>query len=234
MTSSQFVLVVSPDAHCEMRNRDKILGDEGEQQRNPHFSTRNGAEALRGIGRNQGCFNPEYPKLSARHSLKTPNPQSRRGARGEEEQLELFFVTWCLKESYLKATGIGMGIDLGRIEFGISSKAFQKARGSHGRLVQDAACMFIDGRSMQGWSFELCFIDSHHVAAVASGPHSHAYKDSPDWPHVDPPIIADTENEARDEQIVMRVLEVEELLSGAARQAYCTGSGGREESSFLY
>jgi hypothetical protein len=134
-------------------------------------------------------------------------------------------VTWCLKESYLKATGIGMGIDLDRIEFGISSKALEKARGSHGRLVQDAACMSIDGRSMQGWRFELGFIDSHHVAAVASGPHSHAYSNSPDWPHVDPTVRADAEHEARGEQIMMRVLGVEELLSGAARQAYRNGSG---------
>lgn len=69
-----------------------------------------------------------------------------RNAGGEGEQLVLFFIHWALKEAYLKATGIGMGIDLDRVEFSISQQAIAEARSRHGRVAPQAATLHIDGK----------------------------------------------------------------------------------------
>jgi phosphopantetheinyl transferase len=59
---------------------------------------------------------------------------ARRSAERGADQLAMFFCFWALKESYLKATGIGLGIDLVRLHFDI-----RKGTGRQARAREEAA-----------------------------------------------------------------------------------------------
>ena len=47
-------------------------------------------------------------------------------ASEEEDQMRRFYRFWCLKESYVKALGVGIGFEVGRLEFEINGKWFVK------------------------------------------------------------------------------------------------------------
>jgi len=77
----------------------------------------------------------------------------------EDEQLRMFFVHWTLKESYIKAVGIGLGFELKRAQFTLS-------------LDQLSATIQIDGILQKNWHFEIHDFTSQ-VVAVAYGPVFH-------------------------------------------------------------
>lgn len=89
----------------------------------------------------------------------------------EDHQLNMFYRYWCLKEGYIKAVGIGLGMDLQRLSF-LSDPALDKAE--VGEVVGAGATMMVDGRMRPDFSFEQCFVDEHHLVAVATGPFSEA------------------------------------------------------------
>jgi len=82
-----------------------------------------------------------------------------RKAKEEGEQVKAFMRHWTLKESYVKAVGLGLNLDLQRIEFETngSLKPARPITSTLGKL--DAAVL--------EWAFEEHFIDSEHVVAVA-------------------------------------------------------------------
>eukprot|EP00743_Colponemidia_sp_Colp-15_P011427 GILK01012748.1.p1 GENE.GILK01012748.1~~GILK01012748.1.p1 ORF type:complete len:315 (-),score=53.15 GILK01012748.1:131-1075(-) len=83
------------------------------------------------------------------------------------ERYRQFYIHWALKESYIKAVGIGLGFELQRSEFSYVTDA-------NGRPVETCngllkAQVKIDGLYKDNWSFFVHCIDPMHVIAVAFG-----------------------------------------------------------------
>jgi phosphopantetheinyl transferase len=85
-------------------------------------------------------------------------------------QLKRFFINWTLKESYIKAVGIGLGCDLQRLAFAIAvgdvSSLSQSCVG--GRFSIE---FFLDNVHRPDWRFEVFdYPEQNAVLAVATGP----------------------------------------------------------------
>lgn len=75
-----------------------------------------------------------------------------------ESEVEINFLRfWSLKEAYVKATGEGLGFELGRCEF--------KINGDNRR-----ATVIVDGVSRTDWMFHLHELGRGHWVSVARGP----------------------------------------------------------------
>lgn len=77
----------------------------------------------------------------------------------EIEQISMFCRHWALKESYVKALGVGIVIDLKSIDFRTNSELSENA------VTTDTA-LYVDGIK-QKWLFEESLLDSRHCVAVA-------------------------------------------------------------------
>eukprot|EP01112_Ceratiomyxa_fruticulosa_P008371 TRINITY_DN2170_c0_g1_i2.p1 TRINITY_DN2170_c0_g1~~TRINITY_DN2170_c0_g1_i2.p1 ORF type:complete len:280 (-),score=45.30 TRINITY_DN2170_c0_g1_i2:61-900(-) len=75
----------------------------------------------------------------------------------ELTMLTQFYKHWCLKESYIKAIGIGLGFELQRAQFTINEEA-------------GTATISIDGRPQPQWKFEIFTHIPNHIIACAFGP----------------------------------------------------------------
>jgi 4'-phosphopantetheinyl transferase len=78
------------------------------------------------------------------------------------KQVEQFFIHWTLKESYIKAVGIGLGFELQRAEFTLDNSHYATK-----------ATIKIDEKEQPQWKFNLEYI-GNYVIAVARGPPSEA------------------------------------------------------------
>jgi 4'-phosphopantetheinyl transferase len=70
------------------------------------------------------------------------------------DSVDNLFKLWCLKESYLKATGIGLSVELKYIEFHIS---------------ENDILLFVKGIKQENWSFKLFSFDGY-ICSVATSP----------------------------------------------------------------
>ncbi|XP_055611116.1 L-aminoadipate-semialdehyde dehydrogenase-phosphopantetheinyl transferase [Uranotaenia lowii] len=77
------------------------------------------------------------------------------------ERLEAFMRNWCLKESYVKNVGVGITINLKKLDFSICTKQLDT------RKVVCDSTLRVDGTLAEGWRFEESLIDKDHCAAVA-------------------------------------------------------------------
>lgn len=77
----------------------------------------------------------------------------------EAEQIAMFCRHWALKESFVKALGIGIVIDLKTIDFKTNSKLIP------GKLICDTVLRWKG--DIQNWLFEESLLDSEHCVAVA-------------------------------------------------------------------
>lgn len=77
----------------------------------------------------------------------------------EKERAATFYRHWALKESYVKALGVGITIDLGDICFRTKSGL------RVGEVVRDTT-LFVGGKR-QYWTFEESMLDEKHCASVA-------------------------------------------------------------------
>lgn len=82
----------------------------------------------------------------------------------EWNQLQMFYRHWCLKESYVKATGTGIGRDLQSVEFHINTKELSPQN------VTSDTKFFLEEDEMDEWLFEETKLDDLHQVAVALGP----------------------------------------------------------------
>lgn len=84
-----------------------------------------------------------------------------RSPSTDKEQLKVFFRLWCLKESYVKALGIGIGFEVGRLNFNLPTVKIDNG-------VTTDTTLKIDGRAMPDWHFEEHFLDNHSIAVAVS------------------------------------------------------------------
>ncbi|XP_059502610.1 L-aminoadipate-semialdehyde dehydrogenase-phosphopantetheinyl transferase isoform X1 [Stegostoma tigrinum] len=84
-------------------------------------------------------------------------------AGDEWAQLGMFYRHWALKESFIKAIGVGVGFNLQRIEFHTSPLHMQTGQ------VSKETIMFLDGDQEEAWTFEETILDDNHHVAVALG-----------------------------------------------------------------
>ena len=80
----------------------------------------------------------------------------------EWEQMHAFYRFWCLKESFAKAIGVGLGISMKTLEFHIDETSIP--------TTDEVICttkLFIDGIVQNDWIFEESYIDSEHRISVA-------------------------------------------------------------------
>uniref|UniRef100_A0A8C3RHT4 L-aminoadipate-semialdehyde dehydrogenase-phosphopantetheinyl transferase n=1 Tax=Chelydra serpentina TaxID=8475 RepID=A0A8C3RHT4_CHESE len=88
-------------------------------------------------------------------------------------QLDMFYRHWALKESFIKAIGIGIGFNLQRIEFNASPLQLEV-----GKVYKETE-MLLDGDKEEGWTFEETRLDDlHHVAVALGKPEGFVQKDS--------------------------------------------------------
>ncbi|XP_053168093.1 L-aminoadipate-semialdehyde dehydrogenase-phosphopantetheinyl transferase isoform X2 [Hemicordylus capensis] len=78
-------------------------------------------------------------------------------------QLDMFHRHWALKESFIKAIGVGIGFDLQRIEFNVSPLQLEVGK------TYNKTIMLLDGEEEKEWSFEETRLDDCHHVAVALG-----------------------------------------------------------------
>ena len=114
-----------------------------------------------------------------------------RAEKTEEARFLLFFVTWALKESYVKAIGLGLGFPLRHICFSIqygedyllmkkqyrrrlneepSFSTSSSSLNDRSCKVQGRASATIYGIPRDDWRFEFIELDHRHIMAVAEGP----------------------------------------------------------------
>uniref|UniRef100_UPI00398F0D13 L-aminoadipate-semialdehyde dehydrogenase-phosphopantetheinyl transferase isoform X2 n=1 Tax=Pristiophorus japonicus TaxID=55135 RepID=UPI00398F0D13 len=84
-------------------------------------------------------------------------------AGDEWAQLDMFYRYWALKESFIKAVGVGVAFNLQRIEFHASPLHLRAGQ------VFKETIMFLDGEREEGWAFEETMLDDSHHVAVALG-----------------------------------------------------------------
>ncbi|KAG5457169.1 MAG: 4'-phosphopantetheinyl transferase superfamily [Olpidium bornovanus] len=97
-----------------------------------------------------------------------------RAATVDRGRLERFYRLWCLKESYVKAVGQGLGIDLRTLEFVIQEPLDAQRPGQAVTspllfippLEKDYPTDDIGFRVPESYIFEEYFLDQNHCAAV--------------------------------------------------------------------
>ena len=77
-----------------------------------------------------------------------------------EQQLAAFFRNWTLKESFVKAVGTGLNLDLQTLDFKVEAELRQGE-------VEDGTKLVRDGKETS-WRFEESFLDSDHVVSVCT------------------------------------------------------------------
>nr|XP_039265020.1 L-aminoadipate-semialdehyde dehydrogenase-phosphopantetheinyl transferase-like [Styela clava] len=86
----------------------------------------------------------------------------------DDTKMKMFYRHWCLKESFVKAVGKGIGYSLQKLSFEVDSNSEIKPGQFHTKTKLD-----IDGIRTNDWFFEESMIDTNHCVAVATDIKSH-------------------------------------------------------------
>ena len=92
-------------------------------------------------------------------SIRGEQGEGERSKEKQQKQLERFFRHWTLKESFVKAVGTGLNLDLQTLDFRVGSAEVAAGRVEEGTvLVREGAAT--------AWRFQESRIDSEHLASV--------------------------------------------------------------------
>ena len=91
-----------------------------------------------------------------------------KSSNDHDQQMQSFYRHWCLKESFVKAIGAGIGYSLLSLNFVTKSSLLKTD------VVLDTQ-LYINNHLTNNWSFEESFIDDNHTVAVARNSHSMLY-----------------------------------------------------------
>lgn len=86
----------------------------------------------------------------------------RSDVTSDRATTQAFMRHWCLKESYVKNTGVGISIDLQTIDFAVRTPILLSALAP----VCDTA-LSVNGFPVTGWTFEESLLDADHIVCVA-------------------------------------------------------------------
>ncbi|XP_061775245.1 L-aminoadipate-semialdehyde dehydrogenase-phosphopantetheinyl transferase-like isoform X2 [Nerophis ophidion] len=117
---------------------------------------------------------PEFFRIMTRQF--TPHEwHAILSAGSEQRQLATFYRHWALKESFIKAIGTGLGFNLQRAEFHLSSEVPTQTS------VICRTRMHLDEEEDHDWVFEESLLDEDHHVAVALGPMKMPSSARPTW-----------------------------------------------------
>lgn len=80
--------------------------------------------------------------------------------QGDVEQLRAFYRYWCLKESYVKALGTGIGFEVSRLDFDTQGKDLSANQ------ITRSTRLFVDGKLASDWLFQETMLEDHCVAVT--------------------------------------------------------------------
>ncbi|XP_003740538.1 L-aminoadipate-semialdehyde dehydrogenase-phosphopantetheinyl transferase [Galendromus occidentalis] len=102
---------------------------------------------------------PEFFRLMSRQFTEDEWVYIRRPS-DEKDQVANFYRMWTLKESYVKAIGVGLAMDLQRINFSVCEQL---------RLGEQlrSTTVKVDGTARPEWTFHEILVDDEHCLAVA-------------------------------------------------------------------
>lgn len=112
-----------------------------------------------------------------------------------KRQLQHFFRHWCLKESYVKAVGVGIGMDLLSLDFSVGEFDLTK--------IATSTKLKINGQLDDDWRFEEQLLDDDHCVCVAlkpanNDPEPFKLLTVEDLLLPDPPVLAEYDQWAKD------------------------------------
>lgn len=84
----------------------------------------------------------------------------RSGEKSPEDQLAAFFRNWTLKESFVKAVGTGLNLDLQTLDFKVESDLENDKVEVCTKLIKD--------NEETSWRFEESFLDEEHIVSVCT------------------------------------------------------------------
>lgn len=79
----------------------------------------------------------------------------------ENDLLRRFYRLWCLKESYVKAVGAGLSINLQRLDFNCLTREVKE-----GAITKDTQ-LYLDGQLLADWVFQETLLDPDHCVCTA-------------------------------------------------------------------
>ncbi|KAH3842146.1 L-aminoadipate-semialdehyde dehydrogenase-phosphopantetheinyl transferase-like [Dreissena polymorpha] len=83
-----------------------------------------------------------------------------RQGTDDREQLNTFYRLWCLKESYVKTLGVGIGFEVKRLSFTLRDSLTADGGNVHSTVLA------VDGSPALGWEFSETMIEDHCVAVA--------------------------------------------------------------------
>ncbi|RHZ62388.1 hypothetical protein Glove_340g77 [Diversispora epigaea] len=85
----------------------------------------------------------------------------------ELDQLHLFYRYWCLKESYVKAIGVGLALNLKSIEFHLSNDENNNLEFGNIEILNTKTSLYINNKLSPQWKFEESYLDELHLVGIS-------------------------------------------------------------------
>ncbi|KAG5328065.1 ADPPT transferase, partial [Acromyrmex charruanus] len=98
-------------------------------------------------------------RLMSKHFSTAEWEEIKGSGKSEAEQMAMFYRHWALKESYVKALGVGIFVNLGSLDFRTNSELSED-------LITTDTVLYVKGIK-QNWLFEETLLDSRHCVAIA-------------------------------------------------------------------
>ncbi|CAG8690819.1 5815_t:CDS:2, partial [Acaulospora colombiana] len=82
-------------------------------------------------------------------------------------QLHMFYRYWCLKESYVKAVGVGLALNLKSIEFHLPDEENRHIISNGSEIINTKTSLYINNTLQREWKFEESYLDELHAVGIA-------------------------------------------------------------------